>query len=302
MRATWVATVFDWNDLKYLLAVAQTGSTLSAARKLGVNQSTVQRRLSALETALGLRLVERSPSGYRLTATGAAVLPAAEAVAEAVDVFTRQASEAAHAGILRVTCPEPIAIRLVHAGFVDRFHTRHPRIRIQFVLADRYIDLSKGEADVALRSGDTEGDLVGRKIADSIWAIYVSRDYAARHGAPASIDDLKARPLIAFDESLARHRLSLWLKEIAPDADYAARGNSVLALVSSAKAGVGVAALPVALGDAEPDLIRVLGPIPELTRAWRVLAHPDARHLPRVAAFFDFVVSEVDALKPILTG
>lgn len=302
MRATRVASVFDWNDLKYLLAVARTGSTLAAARQLGVNQSTVQRRLSVLETALGLGLVERSPSGYRLTAAGSTVLPAAEAAAEAMDVFTRQAAEAAHAGILRLTCPEPIAIRLVHAGFVDRFHIRHPGIRIQFVLADRYIDLSKGEADVALRSGDTDGDLVGRKIADSIWAIYVSRDYAARHGVPASIDDLKARPLIAFDESLARHRLSLWLKEIAPGADYAARGNSVLALVSSAKAGVGVAALPVALGDAEPDLIRVLGPIPELTRAWRVLAHPDARQLPRVAAFFDFVVSEVDALKPILTG
>jgi DNA-binding transcriptional LysR family regulator len=294
--------MFDWNDLKYLLAVAQTGSTLSAARKLRVNQSTVQRRLTGLETALGLRLVERLPSGYRLTAAGSAMLPAAEAVATAVEAFTRQAAEVAHAGILRLTCPEPIAIRLAHARFVDRFHERHPGIRLQFVLADRYIDLSKGEADVALRSGDTEGELVGRKIADSIWAIYASRDYVARNGAPQSVEDLKALPLIAFDQNLANHRLSLWLKEIAPNANYAVRSNSVLALVSSTKAGVGVAALPIALGDAEPELIRVLGPIPELTRAWRVLAHPDARQLPRVAAFFDFVASEADALGPILTG
>jgi DNA-binding transcriptional LysR family regulator len=294
--------MFDWNDLKYLLAVAQTGSTLSAARKLRVNQSTVQRRLTGLETALGLRLVERLPSGYRLTAAGSAMLPAAEAVATAVEAFTRQAAEVAHAGILRLTCPEPIAIRLAHARFVDRFHERHPGIRLQFVLADRYIDLSKGEADVALRSGDTEGELVGRKIADSIWAIYASRDYVARNGAPQSVEDLKALPLIAFDQNLANHRLSLWLKEIAPNANYAVRSNSVLALVSGTKAGVGVAALPIALGDAEPELIRVLGPIPELTRAWRVLAHPDARQLPRVAAFFDFVASEADALGPILTG
>lgn len=294
--------MFDWNDLKYLLAVARHGSTLAAARKLQVNQSTVQRRLAELEARLKLRLVERSPSGYRLTAAGSTVLPAAQAVAEAVEAFEQHVAAAAHAGILRLTCPEPIAIRLTRTGLIDRFHARHPDIRIQFVLADRYIDLSKGEADVALRSGDTEGDLIGRKIADSIWAVYASRDYVDRNGAPASVDCLKTRPLIAFDETLSRHRLSLWLREIAPDAQYAARGDSVLGLVSAAKAGVGVAALPIALGDSEPDLIRVLEPIPELARAWRLLAHPDARHLPRVEAFFDFIASEADALKPVLTG
>lgn len=294
--------MFNWDDLRYLLAVADHGSTLAAARALGINQSTVQRRLSGLEAALGLRLVERLPSGYQLTAAGAAVLPAARVAATAIAGFAQQAAEAAHAGILRLTCPEPIAIRLARAGFVDRFHARHPAIRIQFVLADRYIDLSKGEADVAFRSGDTDGELIGRKVADSIWAIYASRDYVERNGAPQSIADLRTLPLIALDQSLASHRLSLWLNEIAPDAHYAVRTDSVLALVSSAKAGVGIAALPVALGDAEPDLIRVLGPVAELTRAWRVLAHPDARNLPRVAAFFDFVVSETDALKPVLSG
>jgi DNA-binding transcriptional LysR family regulator len=294
--------MFDWDDLKYLLAVAEHGSTLAAARHLNVNQSTVQRRLGELESSLGLRLVERSPRGYRLTTAGAAVLPQARQVAAAIDILAQKAVETAHAGILRLTCPEPIAIRLTQSGFIDRFHTRHPDIRVQFVLADRYIDLSKGEADVALRSGDTEGELVGRKIADSIWAAYASRSYLEGNKAPASIDDLKHHPLIALDESLPRHRLSAWLREIAPDAQFIARSNSVLGLVSAAKAGVGVATLPIALGDAEPDLVRVLEPISELTRAWRVLAHPDGRRLPRVEAFFEFVVSEVQALKPILTG
>lgn len=294
--------MFNWNDLKYLLAVAEQGSTLAAARKLGVDQSTVQRRLAELETRLKLRLIERSPSGYRLTAAGSTVLAQAQGVAAAVEAFEQQVAQAAHAGVLRLTCPEPIAIRLTRAGFVDRFHARHPELRIQFVLADRYVDLAKGEADVALRSGDTEGELVGRKIADSVWAAYASRDYVDGNGAPASIEELKAHPLIALDESLARHRLSVWLRETVPDAQFAARSDSVLGLVSAAKAGVGVAVLPTALGNAEPDLLRVFGPIPELGRAWRILTHPDARHLPRVAAFFDFVASEGDRLKPILTG
>lgn len=294
--------MFDWNDLKYLLAVARRGSTLAAARALKVNQSTVQRRLSELEARLGLRLAERLPSGYRLTPAGAAVLPAAEAVAEAVETFERGARDAAHAGILRLSCPEPIAIRLARSGFVDRFHARHPELRVEFVLSDRYVDLAKGEADVAFRSGDTEGDLVGRKLADSIWSVYASRDYLARHDPPASVEDLRHHPLIAFDESLARHRLSVWLHDVAPNPRYAAKSDSVLGLVSAVKSGVGIAALPIALGDAEPDLVRVLPPVLALTRAWRLLAHPDVRHLHRVEAFFDFVGEEAANLQPVLSG
>lgn len=294
--------LFDWNDLKYLLAVAREGSTLAASRALGVNQSTVQRRLAELEARIGVRLVERLPSGYRLTPAGAALLPAAEDVAGAIETFTQKAAVAAHSDILRLTCPEPIAIRLAHSGLIDDFHARHPGIRVEFVLSDRYVDLSKGEADVALRSGDTDADLRGQKIADSIWAVYASRAWLEQHGAPEAVAELRRHRLVGLDASLDRHRLSVWLAEVAPGADFAARSTSVLGMVSAARAGVGVATLPVALGDAEPDLVRLFGPVPELTRAWRILAHEDARDLPRIRAFFDFIAANKDALKPILTG
>lgn len=297
--------MFDWNDLRFLLAVAETGSTLAAARALGVNQSTVQRRLAELEARLGQRLVERQPSGYHLTDLGAAVLPQARAVAQAIDGFAQAVQDAGRAlgGVVRVTCPEPIAFRLTKSGILDRFHAAHPGLRVEFVLADKYVDLSKGEADVALRSGDTDDDvLVGRKIADSLWAIYASQDYVAAHGAPATIADLTRHPLIGFEETMTRHRAVTWLREVAPNASYAARNTSVLGLIYAAKASVGVAPLPMALGDAEPDLIRVIGPVPELTRAWRILAHPDQRHTPRVEAFFAFILTETEALRPILSG
>ncbi len=297
--------MLDWTDLGYLVAVARHGSTTAAGRALGVNQSTVQRRVAELERRIGLRLVERLPSGYRLTAEGEALLPFAESVASAVDAFEAKASELARAGgsTVRLTCPEPIALRLTRSGLLDRFHAAHPDLRVEFVLADRYVDLSKGEAEVALRSGDTDdGVLVGRKVADSIWAIYSSADYAAGHALPAGVDDLRNHPIGAFDESLGQHRLSLWLAEVAPGARIVARATSVLGLVQAAKAGVGLVPLPIALGDAEPDLVRVLGPVPELTRAWRLLAHPGQRHARGVAAFFDFVGRNAEALKPILTG
>jgi DNA-binding transcriptional LysR family regulator len=297
--------MFDWNDLKYLIAVAQEGSTLAAGRALGMNQSTVQRRIVELEKQLGRRLVERLPTGYQLTELGLSVLPYAEAVAKTVSEFEHnlESLSRAHIGIIRLTCPEPIAFRLNQAGFLDRFHASNPEFKIEFVLSDQYVDLAAGEADVALRSGDTDDNvLVGRKIADSLWALYASSQYIEKHGQPASVSDLDSHPLIGFEESMSKHRVSTWLKEVAPNATFAARNTSVLGLIYAAKASVGIAPLPMSLGDAESDLVRILGPVPELTRAWRLLAHPDMRQSHRVSALFDFVFKEISALKPILTG
>ena len=170
-------------------------------------------------------------------------------------------------------------------------------------MSDKYLDLMKGEADVALRSGDTDdAELVGRKVADSLWAVYASRKYIEQHGAPERVEDLNRHLLVGFDETMANHRAAKWLQQVAPNAQIVARNNSVLGLVYAVKSGVGLAPLPTALGDAEEDLVRVLGPIPELARIWRLLTHPDLRRTPRVSAFFDFMTEEIEALRPILTG
>jgi DNA-binding transcriptional LysR family regulator len=249
-------------------------------------------------------LVARQPAGYRLTEFGQLMLPYAERIEAAVEDFERRATvvERDMKGAIRVTCPEPIVARLIQSGLIDDFHAQHPGLRVEFVMSDRYLDLSKGEVDVALRSGDTDDELVGRKIAESIWAVYASRDYVERQGGPERVEDLGRHRLVGLDESLVNHRAVKWLKEVAPGATMAARINSVLGLVSAVKSGVGIGPLPVALGDAEPDLVRVLGPIPELTRSWRILTNPDLRRVPRIAAFFDFIVLRREALRSILTG
>lgn len=297
--------MFDWNDLKHFLAVARHGSTLAASRALGVDQSTVQRRVAELERSLGCELMRREATGYRLTEVGAALVPHATRVGEAVAAFEQAVAAEARteAGVVRVSCPEPVVQRLVQSGFVDRFQAAHPGLRVEFVVSDRYVDLLKGEADVALRSGDTEdSDLIGRKIGDSFWAAYASRRYVEQHGQPASCADLDLHQLIGLDESMASHRAAVWLRQVAPNARVVARNSSILGLLHSAKAGLGIAALPTAIADAEPELVRVLGPVDELTRIWRVLVAPDKRHQSRAGAFFDFVVAEIPALKPIITG
>ena len=297
--------MFDWDDLRYFLAVARHGSTVAAARALRINQSTVQRRLAELERRIGRPLVTRQPSGYRLTELGREMVGPAEHVEQAVlaleqqlTVLTRDAS-----GVLRVACPEPIVYRITQSKLLERFQAKHPELRIEFVMSDKYIDLSKGEADVALRSGDTDdAALVGRRIADSLWAVYASRRYVEQHGAPSRVEELEQHLVVGLDESMAKHRAATWLARVAPNAKIVARNNSVLGLVYAVKSGIGIAPLPTALGDNEPDLVRVLGPIAELARVWRVLAHPDARRTPRVSAFFDFIAEEGDALRSILTG
>lgn len=297
--------MFDWNDLRYFLAVARHSSTLAAGRALGLSQSTVQRRLTELERRIGQPLVTRRPTGYELTDFGRAMLPWVERVEEAVLALAQQAEAAKrdYIGVVRLTCPEPLAFRISQSSLLERFQARYPALRVEFVMSDRYVDLSKGEADVALRSGDTDdGVLVGRKIADSLWAVYASRRYVERHGKPERVEDLKDHAIAGLDETMANHRASMWLRAVAPAAPLASRNNSVLGLVHATKAGLGVAPLPTALGDGEEDLLRVLGPIPELTRSWRLLAHPDVRRTPRVSAFFDFIIEEGAAMRPILTG
>lgn len=297
--------MFEWGDLRYLLAVARHGSTLAAAKALGVNQSTVHRRLAELERRLGTPLAIRRPTGYQLTEFGAAILPHARSVEDAVTSLERQAegSSLAVSGTIRLTCPEPILGRLIASGLIDRFHARYPDARVELLTSDRYLDLSRGEADIALRSGGPEDpNLVGRKVADSIWAVYASPDYIALHGRPAGVDDLKHHRLIAFDGPMSRHRANAWLATVAPAATIAATNASVLGVLLAAKSGIGIAALPTTIAEADPDLVEVLPAIRELARGWYLLTHPDLRRQPRIAVFFDFIVGELPALRTVLSG
>ncbi len=298
-------SMFNWDDLKPFLAVARQGSTTAAARALHVDQSTVQRRVAELERRVGQPLVERHPTGYRLTAYGEELRPLAEAVEQRVALLEQHIRGSARElnGVVRLTCPEPLVQRIIQSTLLDRLHRAYPRLRLEFVTSDHYLDLAKGEADVALRSGDTlDGTLVGRKVADSLWAVYASRAYAQRAGLPASVAQAAAHPWIALDASMSGHRLTLWLQESLPAAKVVATSTSVLGMLHSAKAGLGLAALPTALGDAEPDLVRVFGPVPELTRIWRILTMPALRKTPRIDAFFRFIASETNTMRSILTG
>ncbi|MCR5878005.1 LysR family transcriptional regulator [Phenylobacterium sp. J367] len=180
--------MFDWNDLKAFLAVARGGSTLGAARALGVNQTTVARRIESLESALTLKLFERGQAGSRLTEAGRDLLAEAEKVERAAETFgTRaQAHRRGLAGAIRLTATEIVSNTVLMPALAE-FRRLYPDVQVDLLISDKALDLNAGEADVAIRSGQAlpDSDLVARKLHDYHFALYCSRDYALRKGAQA---------------------------------------------------------------------------------------------------------------------
>lgn len=297
--------MFDWNDLRYFLAVAHGGSTLAAAKALRLSQSTVHRRLEALERQLGQQLVVRHSTGYRLTELGQELRSYAERVEQSVADFERRAAAWGQdvRGAVKVTCPSEVGSRLLISGLIDRFSERYPALRVEFVMSDRNLDLSKSEADIAIRGvPPTDETLIGRKIAESAWAVYASKSYARRCSAVKRPEDIDHHAVILFDGAMRDHLSARWLRSVAPKARIAARANNLPAMLLATKSGAGLAALPVIVGEKDEALVRVLGPVQDIATPFYLLMHEDMKRTPRVRVLFDFLIEELPRLQSLLRG
>jgi DNA-binding transcriptional LysR family regulator len=301
VRAKMREGSLDWNDLRYFLAIAEEGSTGAAARVLGVDQSTVKRRLSALESAIGIRLIERTPVGYTLTQHGKELLPHATRVEAEVQSLKRkvQVLEPAVSGHVRVACLVTIGHRLLKSGLLDAFHRKHKNIRVELIMGQRVIDLTKGEADIAIRGGGAgKGPLIGKKIADLPWGVYGSRAYVRQHGRPAGAKDLSRFHTVAMIDELEELPAARWLRRNASGAMTRARCGNIPSVHLAIKADAGIGMLPMVHASDDRDLQCLIGPIAELNYPMYLYVHEDLRRVPRIGAFFDFCLRE---LKPVLT-
>lgn len=289
----------DWSDLKHFLAVVRTGSTLAAARELGVNQTTCARRIAALEEELGLTLFERGRDGYRLVERARDLVAAAERVEAEIKGFLDNVAGAERrlSGTLKVTTNEPLANAVVAAS-VGAFRSSYPRVGVELLIGDQRLDVARGEADVALRAGPKPTDpcLVVRQVAVAGWAIYCSREYARTHGRPERAADLAGHNLVSLDGPAGD-----WLAEVAPDAEVSCRSNSLPNLCAMLKAGLGVSGLPCIVGDVEPELERCFTLDGMAAPVWLVY-HERLRGQPHVRAFLDFLTSHVLAKRALLSG
>lgn len=297
--------VLDWGDLRYFLAVAQTGSTLAAGRMLRVSQTTAARRIAALEAALGVILFERRPAGYRLTTIGEALVVHARSVEAAAAGLTDAAAGAARdvSGTVLVTTSEMIATTVLPPILRD-LHELYPAIRIELDSSATLRDLAGGGADIALRSvGRLSGNGVfGRRIADDVWTIYCSRDYAAAHGLPTTVEALRGHSLVGGGGEGVWSYYLAWLRSHGLEGAVTTQYGSALGLLAAVRAGLGPAVLPKFVASADPSLICCLPQVNAMGRGIWLLTHERVRHTPRVRAVIDFLAVRLTALaraKPV---
>ena len=286
------AASVDWDDLKFFLAVARSGSTLGAGRTLRVSQTTVARRLSALEGALGLVLFERRQAGYALTPAGEALVGRAEAVEAAANSFGEAAGSQSReaSGTVCLTTIELYAVTVLPPILKD-LHDAHPALRIELDTGDQRRDLGAGEADVALRGGHMpiDSSLVGRRIAPDPWTLYCSRDYAAAHPRPRSAEDLRHHAIVGGGGEKVWPLYRAWLRRHRLEEAVTIHHSSGTGLLAAVRAGAGLAVLPSFVADRDPDLVRCLEPMATDDAELWLLTHERLRHTPRVRAVMDFL-------------
>jgi DNA-binding transcriptional LysR family regulator len=283
-------------DLRTLLVIAREGSLAGAARRLRVNHSTVFRRLGAIEARLGTRLFERQGGSYVTTAAGEDLLRTAERVEAEVEALERRLSgqDLRLTGSLRLTAPDDISEVLV-MPLLAEFRHSYPEITVELAVDNRMLNLTRREADVALRpTRQPPETLAGRRIAGLASAVY----------GPAGADggNTSDRRWVAWEEGGGPPLVARWLAEHVDRHAIAYRSNSMLNQASAARAGLGLAVLPCFLADGDPRLQRISGPLPELATELWLLTHPDLQRTARIRALLDLLYDALRQKRALFEG
>jgi DNA-binding transcriptional LysR family regulator len=288
----------DWNDLKFFLWAARAGSQAGAARALGVEHSTIGRRLTSLEEALGAPLLTRGPAGLALTSVGTQLVPLLEQVERAVLAVR----ELATSQTTRVRLATPSGFGRLILPQLPAFHARHPGITIELLSGARMVDLKKNEADVAIRQGASDDEeLVSRKVADVGWSLYAAESYLSRHAAPGDPRQLAGHDVLGFETTLAGVPGARWIEEHGQGANVIMRCRELIDVVSACVAGLGLAVLPCMAAAVEPSLKRltreVLG-----TRRLSIVYRKEMLLSAPVKAVIEFVDEVMRAQAPGMSG
>ena len=288
----------DWDGLRYFRAVASAGTLSGAARALRVEHTTVARRIDGLEAELGARLFLRNPRGYVLTRVGETLLESAAAMDEQLGRAIRLArgQDVEMEGAVRVATADALATHVVVPA-LPALRRAHPELRVEIVSDTRPHDLSRREADVALRLGVSSDDrLIVKKLGRLGFGVYAARNLAKKR-----IDERRAS-WVGFDETVGRQPHEEWLDEHVPDARIVVRANRQHTLVEAVRRGVGLGILPCLVADHDPDLVRLRGPDEVFTRELSLHVHADLHRSRRVRAFMESIAAYVTSHAALIAG
>lgn len=281
----------DWDDIRFFLAAARTGSLAAASRQLGSHQPTVGRRIDGLEKRLGVRLFQRHAQGLTLTEEGQRIMQAAESMGEAAATLQRASNfeDEDIRGSVRIAAPSGLAVHVI-AAKLPQFHERFPNLDVVLQPSVSSADLTHGEADVAVRLyRPTAGELVVRRAGNMGFGLYGAPTYLQQHGTPQSTADLPRYCFIGYGEQLRHLEESCWLESITEGARYLLRSDDTHTRLAAAESGVGLAVLPHVLVQRSSQLQRVLEAEDAPPKTIWLVVHRDLRHMTRVRAVLDWL-------------
>lgn len=289
------------DDLLVLLAVARTGRYTSAGQQLGLNHTTIARRISALEAQLGGRVVSRADGGWELTALGVRAIAAAEEVERAVgSLGTRD--DARIEGLIRLSATDGFS-GFVAAPAIAAVQEKHPDVRLEIVTGTRQASQQRAGADLEVVVGRPQVRRARAiQLAEYALGLYASRDYLRRHPSPAGPEDLAGKPLVYFIESMLHVDSLDDARRVVPGMTDAVGSTNVYVHVDATRAGAGYGLLPAFLADQHDDLVRLLPDTVEARLPYWLVARPEALNQPAVMVFLEALQQRLQAVRPQLLG
>lgn len=283
----------DWDDVRVFAAVARASNLARGARDAGVDRSTASRRIAALEEALDVRLFLRTREGLRLSPAGDRVLGHAEEMAGGAHALALSASDGggeAVRGLVRIATTEALAAMLVRRGLLE-LGAAHPGLEIELLGANRVVDLSRGEADLALRVTKVEqSSLRVRRVARLPFFVVAGEPYVRRRGAPRTERELDGHDVLLHSGELATLPETRWLGSRS-GVRVVLRTNSMIALLAGVAAGAGISVIAGVSAEQELGLVQLFG-VPSIPPRPLFLAmHPDAAARAAVRVVADHVAS-----------
>jgi DNA-binding transcriptional LysR family regulator len=291
----------QWTDYKVLLALGEGGSIAGAARLLGIDASTVSRRLAALEEALGAVLIIRGGRDFVFTSEGRIAMTAARGMLElAVSAAGAiRAAKTSVEGLVRISCVPGLAGPLL--AFQASVEARYSRLHVEISADFERADLARGEADIALRMAEPrEPDLIANQCFEIGLTVFAAKSYVARHGLPAAEAELSSHKLILYTKRFAELPAFSWIERYAAANAHTMRADGPDMMLGLVSAGGGIGIIDFH-GDADPDLVRVFTQPSAFVRGWLVY-HESARATARVKAVVEMLVAFLRAQAPLLSG
>ena len=292
----------DWDNLRYFLELARSGTLQSAARRLEVDHTTVARRIQALEKQVGSPLFSREAGGHRLTEAGRRLQPQVEAMESAFRTVesTAPALHEGISGVVRIGATEGFGT-IVLAPRLALFAAQHPRLVIDLLALPRLVHLSRREADIVISlERPARGQVVVSKLTDYTLRLYASKTYLATHSAIVTKEDLRGHTFISYVDDLLFSKELQYLDELHKPDSFALRSTSILAQWQATAAGAGIAVLPAFIADHDLSLDRVLPATAHFTRTFWMSMPAETRQLARMRAVWDFLRVTVEAERSAL--